>query len=164
VKGNSDRIVFDQPLGITARWILGGFGAAAFLAPYELLWKSGVPLFRLAMIPYWFIGLGAGAIGTMFLAAAILGLTRTVIFDPHGRQMMVEGNGSFGIAWRSRYPFADILEISVIEDPQTSGASRYVLLAVVANARGPVEIDTFGDLTRARAAEAAVHRAMMTDA
>jgi len=86
-----------------------------------------------------------------------------VMFDPESRQMIVEGNGSFGIAWRSRYSFSDILELAVIEDPQREGPSRYLLQAVVANARGPVEIDTFRDLGSARAAEAAVHRAMMAE-
>lgn len=158
-----DRVAFHQPLGVVSRLLLGGVGAAAFLAPYELLWKAGVPLFRTAMIPFWLIGLAAAAIGTLFLTAAILGLTRTVTFDPESRLMIVEGNGSFGIAWRSRYSFSEILELTVIEDPQREGPSRYVLQAVVANARGPVEIDTFRDLAGVRAAEAAVHRAMMAD-
>ncbi|HMN51951.1 MAG TPA: hypothetical protein PKB01_07810 [Xanthobacteraceae bacterium] len=159
--GRADCLVFHQPLGWIARIILGVGGALALSAPHELLIRPGVPLFQLAMIPFWIIGIGAGLIGAVFLLAAILGLTRTVTFDGEAREMIVDGNGSFGIGWKTRYRFADILELNVIEDPQTEGPSRFLLQAIVANASGPVEIDSFAARAPAEAAEAEINALML---
>jgi hypothetical protein len=152
--GDSGKLVFRQPLNALTRVILGLAGALALSAPHELLIRPGVPLFQLAMIPFWIIGIAAGLIGATLLLAGVLGLTRTITFDAGTRMLLVDGNGSFGIGWRARYTFSDILELNVIADTAAGGQRHYVLHAIVANAKGPVEIDTFE--SEAAAAEAKV--------
>lgn len=154
-------LVFRQPLGIVARIIMAAGGALALSAPHELLIRPGVPLLQWGMLPFWLIGVVAGLIGALLLLAAILGLTRTVTFDGGAREMFVDGNGSFGIGWRTRYRFADILELNVIEEPQSEGPARYALQAIVANASGPVEIDTFASEADAIGAEASINAIML---
>lgn len=157
-------LVFHQPLGIVARILLAAGGALALSAPHELLIRPGVPLLQWGMLPFWIIGIAAGALGALFLLAGILGLTRTVTFDGNTREMFVDGNGSFGIGWRTRYTFADILELNVVEEPQNEGPARYALQAIVANAKGPVEIDSFASEAEAIAAEAKIDALMLDEA
>jgi hypothetical protein len=113
------------------------------------------------MLPFWIIGVAAGLIGALLLLAGVLGLTRTVTFDGAAREMFVDGNGSFGIGWRTRYKFADILELNVVEESQREGSSHYALQAIVANASGPVEIDTFASEAEAIGAEARINAVML---
>lgn len=155
------RLVFRQPLGALARIFLVAVGALALSAPHELLIRPGVPLLQWAMLPFWIIGIAAGLLGALFLLAGVLGLTRTVTFDGEAREMFVDGNGSFGIGWRTRYKFADILELNVVEEPQREGPARYALQAIVANAAGPVEIDSFASESEAIAAEAKINALML---
>ncbi len=157
----SGNLVFRQPLGAIARIILCLGGVVALSAPHELLIRPGVPLLQWGMVPFWIIGIAAGMIGALFLLAGILGLTRTVTFDAAAREMLVDGNGSFGIGWRTRYLFADILELNIVEEPQSEGPARYALQAIVAKASGPVEIDTFASEAEAIAAEAKIDALML---
>ncbi len=161
--GDGRKLVFHQPLSVISRVILGLGGALALSAPHELLIRPGVPLFQLGMLPFWIIGILAGLIGATLLLAAILGLTRTITFDADARMLFVDGNGSFGIGWRARYTFADILELNVIPDSPFDGPRRFVLHAVVANARGPVEIDTFESEMAALEAKAKIEALMLGD-
>lgn len=154
-------LVFRQPLGMVARIFLVAAGALALSAPHELLIRPGVPLLQWGMLPFWIIGVAAGLIGALLLLAGVLGLTRTVTFDGAAREMFVDGNGSFGIGWRTRYKFADILELNVVEESQREGSSRYALQAIVANASGPVEIDTFASEAEAIGAEARINAVML---
>jgi hypothetical protein len=159
--GDSGKLVFRQPMTALTRVILGLAGAFALSAPHELLIRPGVPLFQLAMIPFWIIGIAAGLIGATLLLAGVLGLTRSITFDAGTRTLLVDGNGSFGIGWRARYTFSDILELNVIADTAVGGPGRYVLHAIVANARGPVEIDTFASETAALEAKAKIEMLML---
>jgi hypothetical protein len=161
--GDAGKLVFHQPLAPVTRVILGLGGALALSAPHELLIRPGVPLFQLGMIPFWILGVIAGLIGATLLLAAVLGLTRTITFDAAARALFVDGNGSFGIGWRARYTFSDILELNVIPDTSSGGPDRYVLHAVVANAKGPVEIDTFGTELAALEARAKIEALMLGD-
>lgn len=154
-------LTFRQPLGALARIFLTAGGALALSAPHELLIRPGVPLLQWGMLPFWIIGIAAGLIGAVLLLAGILGLTRSVTFDGRTREMFVDGNGSFGIGWRTRYRFSDILELNVIEEPQKEGPSRYALQAIVVNAKGPVEIDSFGSEAEAIAAEGRIGALML---
>lgn len=156
-------LVFRQPLGTFTRIFLAAAGALALSAPHELLVRPGVPLLQWGMLPFWIIGIAAGLIGAVLLLAGVLGLTRSVTFDGAAREMFVDGNGSFGIGWRTRYKFADVLELNVIEEPQREGPPRYALQAIVANASGPVEIDTFANETVAIEAEARINAVMLGD-
>lgn len=156
-------LVFRQPLGVVARIGLAAAGALALSAPHELLIRPGVPLLQWGMLPFWIIAIAAGLLGAVLLLAGVLGLTRTVTFDGAAREMFVDGNGSFGIGWRTRYRFADILELNVVEEAQREGPSRYTLQAIVANAAGPVEIDTFASEADAIAAEARIDALMLGD-
>lgn len=154
-------LVFHQPLGTVARIFLAAAGVLALSVPHELLIRPGVPLFQWGLLPFWIIGVAAGLIGAVLLLAGVLGLTRTVTFDGAAREMFVDGNGSFGIGWRTRYKFADILELNVVEEAQREGSSRYALQAIVANASGPVEIDTFASEAEAIGAEARINAVML---
>ena len=155
------KLVFHQPLGWITRVFLAGGGVLALSAPHELLIRPGVPLFQWGMLPFWLIGVAAGLLGAVLLLAAILGLTRTVTFDAEKRELRVDGNGSFGIGWSERYGFADVLELDIIKDEQTEGPPRFVLQAVIARAKGPLEIDTFRNENEAIAAEAKIQTLML---
>lgn len=155
------RLVFRQPLGWIARILLTGGGALALSVPHELLIRPGVPLLQWGMLPFWVIGIVAGLIGAVLLLAGILGLTRSVTFDADTRELRVDGNGSFGIGWSERYAFADILELDIVKHEQREGSPRFVLHAVVARAKGPLEIDTFANERDAIAAEAKIQALML---
>lgn len=164
IKNSADSLlVFHQPLGWVARIFLIGGGALALSAPHELLIRPGVPLLQWGMLPFWLIGVAAGLIGAVLLLAGILGLTRTVTFDASARELRVDGNGSFGIGWRERYAFADILEFGILKHEQSEGPPRFILQAVVARAKGPLEIDTFANEQDAIDAEAKIQALMLGD-
>ncbi len=154
-------LVFRQPLGWLTRVFLASSGALALSVPHELLIRPGVPLLQWGMLPFWVIGVATGLVGAVFLLAGLLGLTRSVTFDGDAREMFVDGNGSFGIGWRTRYRFADILEMNVIAEPQREGPPRYAIQAIVANAAGPVEIDSFPSEAEAISAEAKINALML---
>ncbi len=165
IKNSADSLlVFHQPLGWVARIFLIGGGALALSAPHELLIRPGVPLLQWGMLPFWLIGVAAGLIGAVLLLAGLLGLTRTVTFDASARELRVDGNGSFGIGWRERYAFADILEFGILKHEQSEGPPRFILQAVVARAKGPLEIDTFANEQDAIDAEAKIQALMLGDA
>jgi hypothetical protein len=157
------KLIFRQPLNWLARTLLIGGGVLALSAPHELLIRPGVPLLQWGMLPFWLIGVVAGLIGAVFLLAGILGLTRTVTFDAKARELRVDGNGSFGIGWSERYAFADILELDIVKHEQSEGPPRFLLHAVVARAKGPLEIDTFASEPEAIAAEAKIEKLMLGD-
>ena len=157
------KLIFHQPLSLIARIIMAAGGALALSAPHELLIRPGVPLLQWGMLPFWLIGIAAGTIGAILLLAGILGLTRTLTFDAQVRELRVDGNGSFGIGWSARYPFADILEFGIVKDEQNEGPPRFVLQAIVAGAKGPLEIDTFESESEAIAAEAKIQALMLGD-
>lgn len=159
--GGPGKLVFRQPWSPYARALAGAAGVLALSVPHELLIRPGVPLFQVAMIPFWIIGVSAGLFGALLVFAAVLGLTRSVTFDAETRAMEVDGNGSFGISWKSRYTFSDILELNVIREPQRNQPPRFTLQATVANASGPVEIDTFNNEAAAQDAEARINRLML---
>ena len=155
------KLVFHQPLGWVARAFLIGGGALALSAPHELLIRPGVPLLQWGMLPFWIIGVIAGLIGAVLLLAGILGLTRTVTFDASARELRVDGNGSFGIGWSERYPFADILELIIVKHEQSEGPPRFILQAVIARTKGPLEVDTFSNEHDAISAEAKIQALML---
>lgn len=155
------RLVFHQPLSVLVRLALVAGGAVALSAPHEFLIRPGVPLLQWGMLPFWIVGIAAGLLGALFLLAGVFGLTRTVTFDGKAREMFVDGNGSFGIGWRTRYKFADILELNIVKEPQREGPARYALQAIVANAAGPLEIDSFASESEAIAAEAKINALML---
>lgn len=157
------KLVFHQPLSVFARILLIAGGALALSAPHELLIRPGVPLLQWGMLPFWIIGILAGMLGAVLLLAGVLGLTRTVTFDAKRRELRVDGNGSFGIGWSARYPFADILELTTIKDEGGEGPPRFILQAIVANASGPLEIDTFASEQDAIGAEAKIEALMLGD-
>jgi hypothetical protein len=157
------KLVFHQPLSWFTRAFLIGGGALALSAPHELLIRPGVPLLQWGMLPFWIIGVVAGLIGAVLLLAGILGLTRTVTFDAAARELRVDGNGSFGIGWSERYPFADILELGIVKLEQSEGPPRFVLQAVIARAKGPLEIDTFSSEHDAIGAEGKIQALMLDE-
>ncbi|MCW5674399.1 MAG: hypothetical protein KIT15_07435 [Xanthobacteraceae bacterium] len=154
-------LAFRQPLGWAARLLLAGGGVFALSVPHELLIRPGVPLLQWGMLPFWLIGLPVGLLGAILLLAGVLGLTRTVTFNAEKRELRVDGNGSFGIGWSERYKFSDILELETLKDEQGEAPPRFILHAIVAGAKGPLEIGTFESESEAIAAEAKIETLML---
>ena len=48
-------------------------------------------------------------------------------FDAARRELRVDGNGSFGIGWRERYAFADVLEFGIVKHERSEGPPRFIL-------------------------------------
>ncbi len=159
--GGYEKLVFRQPLSALARIIFVAGGALALSAPHELLVRPGVPLWQWGMLPFWIMGIVAGMIGALLLLAGVLGLTRTVTVDGPARELRVDGNGSFGIGWSERYTFAEVLELGILKDEQKEGPPRFILQAIVAGAKGPLEIDTFASESDAIAAEGKIQALML---
>lgn len=154
-------LIFRQPLGWPARVFLVAGGALALSAPHELLIRPGVSLLQWGMLPFWLIGGAAGLLGAVLLLAGVLGLTRTVTFDEESRELRVDGNGSFGIGWSERYSFSEILELGIVKHESSEGAPRFILHAIVARAKGPLEIDIFESESQAIAAEQKIQAFML---
>lgn len=161
IEESNGLLVFRQPLGWAARLLLAGGGVFALSVPHELLIRPGVPLLQWGMLPFWLIGLPVGLLGAILLLAGVLGLTRTVTFNAEKRELRVDGNGSFGIGWSERYKFSDVLELETLKDEQGEAPPRFILHAIVAGAKGPLEIDTFESESEAIAAEAKIEALML---
>jgi hypothetical protein len=123
----SDGPVYREPMSIVTRIILAAAAAVTLLAPYELLIKPGISVFQLGMIPCWAIAGGAIFVGLVFLAAAVLGFSKTVRFDPLGRRMTMQADGLFRLCWSSSHPFDRLGEPAVRADSSSDGPTVYRL-------------------------------------
>ncbi len=81
------------------RWFVAAAGLFCFFPTYDLLIRPGIPVLVLGMVPMWIIALGAGGLGLVLLASAILGPARTIIFDPVKSEMRDLGAAGFGLRW-----------------------------------------------------------------
>ncbi len=147
-------LVFRQSMSVGLRWIVGAAGLFCFFPSYDLLIRPGVPLLQLGMAPMWFIALGAGALGLILLAAAILGPARTVIFDPKMRELRDLGAAGFGLAWSRRYPFRDLGAPDVMRRHESDGPDTWRV--VVSCAGKPLDIESYADEADARQAAASI--------
>jgi len=141
-KGTNDAI-YHQPMPISTRVILVIGAGITLLAPYELLVKPGVPVFRLGMAPFWVIAGGASLIGALLLAAAVLGFTKTVRFDFTSRRMVLRAEGVFRISRIWSYPFNRLGVLAVRADSNTDGPTVYRLEILIDGRRRPFEIAVF---------------------
>ena len=140
--GSNDAF-YHQPMPVSMRVILVIGAAITLLAPYELLIKPGVPVFRLGMVPLWVIAGGASLIGVTLLAAAVLGFAKTVRFDFASRRMILRADGIFRISRIWSYPFDRLGVPAVRVDTSTEGPPTYRLEIPINGRRRPFEIAEF---------------------
>lgn len=155
----SDALIFRQSMSTGLRCFVAGAGLFCFFPAYDLLIRPGVPVLVLGMIPMWFIALGAGALGLALLAAAILGPTRTVIFDPATHELRDHGAADFGLRWSRRYPFRDLGAPSVARVYETDGPDTWRVEIARAGRTRPLGIESYKE--EAAAQEAANRIAAM---
>ncbi len=143
MQSSPDDAIYCEPMRGLARVLLFLAGLVPFLAPYELLIRPGVPVFRLGMIPLWVIAIGATCVGTVLLAAAVLGFTKTVHFDRQRRLVIVRADGIFGLSHVRTHAFERLGMPGVHLDDDTEGPPVYRLEIPVAGRRRPIEIAVF---------------------
>jgi len=143
MQSSPDDAIYHEPMRGLTRVLLFLAGLVPFLAPYELLIRPGVPVFRLAMIPLWVIAIGATCVGIVLLAAAVLGFTKTVHFDRQRRLVIVRADGIFGLSHVRTYAFERLGMPGVRMDDDTEGPPVYRLEIPVTGRRRPIEIAVF---------------------
>ncbi len=143
MQSSPDDAIYHEPMRGLARLLLFLAGLVPFLAPYELLIRPGVPVFRLGMIPLWVIAIGATCIGTVLLAGAVLGFTKTVHFELQRRLVIVRADGILGLSHVRTYAFERLGMPGVRRDDSSEGPPDYRLEIPVAGRRRPMEIAVF---------------------
>jgi hypothetical protein len=136
----NDTMTFHEPFGPADRVIVAAGGLFTFMAPWELLIKHGHNPFRLVMLPFWVISLGALSIGLPLLASAMLGGGRTLVFDFAARTLVERVEGSFRFGWTRTRSFAQIAALAVVEDRWTDGPAEWLIEARPANGGKPWHI------------------------
>ena len=143
-------LVFRQSMSKGVRWIVAAAGLACFFPAYDLLIRPGVPVLVLGMLPMWVIALAAGAMGLLFLTAAILGPARTIIFDPARAELRDLGAAGFGLRWGRRYRFRDLGQPTVLRLTDSDGPTTYRVMIPCAGLKQPLGIETYDDEATAR--------------
>jgi hypothetical protein len=141
----TSRLVFRQTMSPGLRCFIAVAGLFCFFPTYDLLIRPGVPVLQLGMLPMWIIVLGAGTLGALLLVAAILGLSRKVVFDAQAREMRELGAGSFGLRFQRRHAFADLGAPSVRRDESSDGPTRFEVIVPHAARKRPIVIETYAD-------------------
>lgn len=126
--GDGDRMVFVDGFGLLPRLVFGGLGVLSLLAPWELLIRSGDP-FRLVVLPFWIISLGALSVGVPMLIGAVLGLERTLVVDMDQRYVVETTRGAFGLRYERRRHFVDLIDLEVEESSFSDGPTRWNVIA-----------------------------------
>ena len=144
-----DDPVYCEPISVFTRVFVLLAGLVPFLAPYELLIKPGVPVFRLGMIPFWVIAIGATCLGLLLIAAAVLGFNKTVCFDRKRRLLILRADGILGFKRIWAYDFAHLSMPVVRRDTSSEGPPDYRLEIPVSGRRRPMEIAVFKTETEA---------------
>ena len=121
-------MVFTTRMPLPIRIVLAVIGAMTFLAPWELLIRPGHP-FEWGKIPFWIISLGAVAVGTPVLAAALLGLETTLTIDFERRRFVETTTGAFGLHFDRARDFAALVDLTVVEDAFSDGPSSWDVTA-----------------------------------
>lgn len=143
VSEDEDALVFHHPMPWVVRIVVGAGGCFTFLAPWDLLFRPGLHPFQLGMLPFWFISLGALAVGMPMLAAAIVGATRTVTFDFRRRRLIdVFDSRTFGLRWARAHGFADIADIVVEKNGFTDGPDEWDVSVRIRNRERPLPLAT----------------------
>jgi hypothetical protein len=145
-------LLFRQNSSAGLRGFVAVAGLICLFPTYDLLIRPGVPVLQLGMLPMWIISLGALALGLMLLAAAVLGISRTVIFDPAGGEMLELSAADFGLRWRRRHGFRDLGSPDVVRDRDSDGPPYYRVVILCAGMKRPIEIERYPDEAAARAA------------
>ena len=144
-----DDPVYYEPISAFTRVFLFLAGLVPFLAPYELLIKPGVPVFRLGMIPFWVIAIGATCLGLLLIAAAVLGFNKTVRFDRKRRLLILRADGILGFTRVWTLDFGHLGMPVVRRDDSSEGPPDYRLEIPVRGRRRPMEIAVFKAETEA---------------
>ena len=147
-----EALVFCPNMSIGLRLFVAGAGLFCFLPSYDLLIRPGVPVLVLGMVPMWLIALGAGALGSALIAAAILGPKRTVIFDPATRELRDHGAADFGLRWSRRYPFRDLGTPSVERVTETDGPDTWRVTIPCVGRKQPLGIESYKEEAAAQEA------------
>jgi hypothetical protein len=128
-------------------------GLFCFLPADDLLIRPPAPpVLQLGMLPMRVIAPGAGALGRALLVAAMLGGSRTLVFDPAAGEMRELGAARFGLRWRRAHGFRDLGGPDVLRDQDSDGPSCYRVMISRAGRKQPIEIDRYPDEAAAREA------------
>ena len=144
-----DNPVYYEPISAFMRIFLLLAGLVPFLAPYELLIKPAVPVFRLGMIPFWAIAIVASCLGLLLIAAAVLGFNKTVCFDRKHRLLILRADGILGFTRIWAYDFGHLGMPVVRRDDSSEGPPDYRLEIPVSGRRRRMEIAVFKTETEA---------------
>lgn len=135
---------FEEPTTPVTRAVIAVFGLATLLAPWDLLIRPGHP-FELGKLPFWFISLGALAIGVPMLIGAILGPSRRLVVDTDRHLFVETTRAAFGLNLSRSRRFADLVGLAVVEDDWSDGPSTWRVEARFRESRRPWTIRTFLD-------------------
>ncbi len=145
------QIVFQQTMTGAMRWIIGAAGLFCFFPTYDPLVRPGVPVLQLGMLPMWIIALGAMSIGVLLLAAAILGISRTLIFDAAAGEMRELGAGAFGLRWGRRQNLRDLGAPEVSRETDSEGPTRYAVMIPCSGRKQRLRVESYDDEAAAAA-------------
>ena len=148
-----NRLVFPQAMTPGVRYIVGAAGLFCFFPTWDLLIRPGVPVLQLGMLPMWIIALGAGALGALLLVAAILGLSRRLVFDASAAELRELGAGAFGLRWQNRYLFRELGAPSVQRETDSEGPTRFAVMIPCTRLKQKLRVDSYD--TEAEAADVA---------
>ena len=138
-----NRLVFRQTMTPGIRYVIAGAGLFCFFPTWDLLIRPGVPVLQLGMVPMWIIALGAGALGLLLLAAAILGLSRRLIFDAVAAEVRELGAGAFGLRWQNRYLFRELGAPAVQRETDSEGPTRFAVMIPCARLKHRLRVDSY---------------------
>jgi len=102
----------------------------------------------------WIIALGAMFLGLVFLTAAVLGLSRTVIINPRTGTLLELGAGSFGLRLRKRHAFRDLGQPSVVRDDSSDGPPDFRVQISCIGRKSPIVIERYAKEADAKEAAA----------
>lgn len=146
----TDRMIFHEPLFVGVRILLAVGGAVTLLALWELLIRPGRP-FHLAMLPFWFVSLGALSIGLPLLFGAIMGFERTLTLDFERRRVLDTTTAAFGLRFDRARDFAELVDFVVTESSWSDGPPNWVVGARFSTGDRPWSIRSLASEGAARA-------------
>lgn len=145
------QLVFRQVMGPGTRFVIALAGLFCFFPTYDLLIRPGVNVLRPGMLPFWFIALGAMALGLLLLAAAILGITRTLVFDADAAEMRELGAGAFGLRWRRRVDLRELGAPDVRREDDSDRPPRCAVIMSCAGRKHLLRVEAYESETKAQA-------------
>lgn len=125
---SANKIEITETMSTGIRVFLFLLGLLPWLAPYELLIKTGWwSEFSLVMLFFLAISLGAIAVSFGFIGAAIFGMNQTATFDLAARTIIHRYETAINALQTKKYSFNDISRSEVREHNWDSGPNTYSL-------------------------------------